>query len=57
MNAQAKRAEVTLQTLAFSLDNKTIHAYVGETIFKAAQRHGVDIPHLCYKDEIGRAHV
>ena len=50
MNAPANRAEVTLQTLAFSLDNKTIHAFEGETIFKAAQRHGVDIPHLCYKD-------
>jgi formate dehydrogenase major subunit len=24
-------------------------AYEGETILKAAKRHGIDIPHLCYK--------
>ncbi len=50
MNAPAKLVEVLPQTVAFTLDNKTIHAYEGETIFKAAKRHGVDIPHLCYKD-------
>ena len=50
MNAPAKLAEVTLQTVEFTLDGQTLHAYEGETIFKAAQRHGVDIPHLCYKD-------
>jgi formate dehydrogenase major subunit len=50
MNAPAKLIEVLPQTVAFTLDNKTIHAYEGETIFKAAKRHGVDIPHLCYKD-------
>lgn len=50
MNAPAKLAEVTLQTVEFKLDGKTLHAYEGETIFKAAKRHGVDIPHLCYKD-------
>ena len=50
MNALTKLAEVTLQTIEFKLDGKTIHAFAGETIFKAAQRHGVDIPHLCYKD-------
>ncbi len=50
MNAPTKLVEVTPQTVAFTLDGKTIHAYDGETIFKAAKRHGVDIPHLCYKD-------
>jgi len=50
MNAPAKLAEITPQTVEFKLDGKTIHAYEGETIFKAAERHGVDIPHLCYKD-------
>ncbi|MGH8846474.1 MAG: formate dehydrogenase subunit alpha, partial [Polaromonas sp.] len=50
MNAPTKLVEVTPQTIAFTLDGKTIHAYDGETIFKAAKRHGVDIPHLCYKD-------
>ncbi|CAN7565101.1 formate dehydrogenase subunit alpha [Polaromonas sp. LjRoot131] len=50
MNAPAKLVEVTPQTVEFKLDGKTVHAYEGETIFKAAARHGVDIPHLCYKD-------
>ncbi len=50
MNAIAKLAEVTPQTVSFRLDEKTIHAFEGETIFKAAKRHGIDIPHLCYKD-------
>ncbi|MEI8030228.1 MAG: formate dehydrogenase subunit alpha [Comamonadaceae bacterium] len=50
MNAPAKLAEVILQTVAFKLDQQTIHAFEGETILKAAQRHGVHIPHLCYKD-------
>lgn len=50
MNAPAKLIEVTPQTIEFKLDGKTVHAFEGETIFKAAERHGVDIPHLCYKD-------
>ncbi len=50
MNAPAKLVELLPQTVEFKLDNKTIHAFEGETIFKAAQRHGVAIPHLCYKD-------
>ena len=50
MNAPTKLVEVTPQIITFSLDGKTIHAFDGETIFKAAKRHGVDIPHLCYKD-------
>jgi formate dehydrogenase major subunit len=50
MNAPVTLAEVTPQTIVFTLDGKNIHAYAGETLFKAAQRHGIDIPHLCYKE-------
>src|ERR1700704_753098 len=50
MNAPARMEEVTLQTVEFKLDGQIVHAYEGEPIFKAAKRHGVDIPHLCYKD-------
>ncbi len=50
MDAPVTLAEVTPQTLAFTLDGRSIHAYDGETIFKAAKRYGIDIPHLCYKD-------
>ena len=50
MNAIATLLEVTPEMIEFKLDGRSIHAYEGETIFKAAKRHGVDIPHLCYKD-------
>lgn len=50
MNAPAKLVEVLPQTIEFKLDGNTVHAFEGETILKAAKRHGIDIPHLCYKD-------
>ena len=50
MNAPAHLAEVTPQTVSFTLNQTPIHAFEGETILKAAQRHGIDIPHLCYQD-------
>ena len=50
MNAPSKKEALMPQTVVFQLDGKSIQAYEGETIFKAAQRHGVSIPHLCYKD-------
>ena len=37
-------------TVTLRIDQQTVHAQEGETIFKAAQRHGIDIPHLCFKD-------
>src|ERR1700740_960803 len=36
--------------LAFNLDGKTVDYHPNETILQAAQRHGVDIPRLCYMD-------
>lgn len=50
MDVPAKWAEVTLPTVEFKLNNQTLRAFEGETIFGAAKRHGIDIPHLCYKD-------
>ena len=37
-------------TVTFTLNGKQITAGADETILKAAQRSGVEIPHLCYKD-------
>ena len=34
----------------FTLDGQAIDALPGETILQAAQRVGIDIPHLCYLD-------
>ncbi len=41
---------MTEQLIHFRLDGKDIAAKNGESILSAAKRHGVDIPHLCYKD-------
>ncbi len=37
-------------SITFTLDGQPLQALDGETILKAAQRHGVDIAHLCFKD-------
>ena len=50
MNAPAKLAEVTVQTVEFKLDGKAVSAYSGETILSVAKRVGIEIPHLCYKE-------
>jgi formate dehydrogenase major subunit len=46
MNAPLKN----LPTVEFKLNDQSVQAYEGESILKAAQRNGVDIPHLCYTD-------
>ncbi len=50
MNAPIPAADLMPQTLEFQLNDQTVKAYEGESILQAAQRHGVDIPHLCYKE-------
>ena len=50
MNARAQAIEVALPTVEFTLDQQTVHAFEGETILKAAERHGVQIPRLCHQD-------
>jgi formate dehydrogenase major subunit len=40
-------------SIKFTLNGETINANEDETIFKAAQRHGVEIPHLCFKEGLG----
>ncbi len=50
MDRSAKPAEIALPTVEFKLDGQTVHALEGESILKAAQRYGVDIPHLCHQD-------
>jgi formate dehydrogenase major subunit len=36
--------------ITFELDGRLVTAQPGETILSAAQRHGVEIPHLCHSD-------
>jgi formate dehydrogenase major subunit len=41
------------QTISFTLDGQEVEARDGETIFRAARRHGVKLPHLCYTPKPG----
>lgn len=42
------------ETVSFTLDGQQVAAYADETIWAAARRHDVVIPHLCYKpDQVG----
>ena len=43
-------AELEPDTIRFKLDGKEVEGYAGETIIQTAKRHGLDIPHLCYKE-------
>lgn len=45
------KAESNIEPIIeFRLNGQDLKALPGETILNAAQRHGVGIPHLCYKD-------
>src|SRR5206468_1329550 len=48
MTALLEQHEPTL--VEFSLNGQAVTARSDETIIQAAKRHGVDIPHLCYKE-------
>ncbi len=43
-------AKTDLQAIQFELNGAAVEAHGGETILQAAQRAGVEIPHLCYTD-------
>src|SRR5881392_3636120 len=45
-----KMNEPVGEVIEFKLNGETISAHAGEMIIQAAKRHGVDIPHLCYKE-------
>ena len=48
MAANPKHLE-EFKTVSFNLNGETIKAYESESILEAAKRHGIEIPHLCYK--------
>ena len=49
MTAMSKE-ELNAMPVEFKLNGKDVVAHGGETIIQAAKRHGVEIPHLCYKE-------
>jgi formate dehydrogenase major subunit len=42
-----------MSMVKFFLDGNEVEAQAGETIWQVAQKHGKDIPHLCYSPEPG----
>src|SRR5665647_1613174 len=50
MDAPAALTKPAQAAIEFKLDGQSLHSLAGESILKAAQRHGVEIPHLCCKD-------
>ena len=49
MTAMSKD-ELSAMPVEFKLNGSSVVAEAGETIIQAAKRHGVEIPHLCYKE-------
>jgi formate dehydrogenase major subunit len=52
MNAPLKPGQLAPAVLDFTLDGQAVQAFEGESILKAAERHGVRIPRLCYSDSL-----
>jgi formate dehydrogenase major subunit len=42
--------ELAAMPVEFKLNGKDVVGYASETIIQTAKRHGVEIPHLCYKE-------
>ncbi len=49
MTAMSKQ-ECDAMPIEFMLNGKTVAGFSNETILQTAGRHGVEIPHLCYKE-------
>jgi len=49
MTAMSKD-EFAAMPVEFKLNGKDVVGYASETIIQTAKRHGVEIPHLCYKE-------
>ncbi|MBI3938637.1 MAG: molybdopterin-dependent oxidoreductase, partial [Betaproteobacteria bacterium] len=44
------KEEIAAMPVEFKLNGRDVVGYSSETIIQTAKRHGVDIPHLCYKE-------
>lgn len=50
MNAPVSKELLAPPSVEFKLNDQIVVGFEGESILNAAKRHGVDIPHLCYKE-------
>ena len=46
--------ETAQMPIEFTLNGNAVAAAPGETIIQTAARHGIEIPHLCYKEGMAR---
>ena len=52
MNAPVSKELLAPPSVEFKLNDQIVVGFEGESILNAAKRHGVDIPHLCYKESM-----
>ena len=50
LKATMDTASAEAKTIEFTLNGKPVVGRADETIIETAKHHGIDIPHLCYKD-------
>ena len=50
MNAPVSKELLAPPSVEFKLNDQTVVGFEGESILNAAKRHGIEIPHLCYKE-------
>lgn len=50
----ASQLQEQIELVEFTLNGKSISARADETILQAAQREGIEIPHLCYSERQGQ---
>jgi formate dehydrogenase major subunit len=50
MNAPVSKKLLAPPSVEFKLNDQTVVGFEGESILNAAKRHGIEIPHLCYKE-------
>src|SRR5215831_8439796 len=53
MRVLAKDERMTTKANTFSIDEREVDIREGETIFRAARRLGIKLPHLCYSPKPG----
>src|SRR6476661_5297151 len=53
MRALARDERMTTKANTFSIDEREVEIRPGETIFRAARRLGIKLPHLCYSPKPG----
>src|SRR5258708_17789910 len=53
MRALARNERMTTKANTFTIDEREVDIRAGETIFRAARRLGIKLPHLCYLPKPG----